>query len=252
MHMTSVPHSFSLHEPCPKCLERITDLEHMLGYEFQNKALLLKALTHSSYAHENPRANLRHNERVEFLGDAVLDLLLVEHLFKRFAERWEGDLSLMRSWLASESSLADVAQSINLGGFLFLGVGEETSGGRNRQALLADGLEAVIGAIYLDADLETTRRVVEHLFATKLESVDEEKERVNYKNALQSRMSAAGRGALDYRLISTGGPEHMKRFEVVVCSKGAQLGRGTGSTKKEAEMQAACAALLALDQALPQ
>jgi ribonuclease-3 len=225
----------------------VADLERMVGYVFHNKGLLLKALTHSSYAHENPRARLRHNERVEFLGDAVLDLLLAEYLFRHFTERWEGELSLMRSWLASESSLADVAQSINLGGFLFLGVGEETSGGRHRAALLADGLEAVLGAIYLDADLETTRRVVLRLFADKLASVDEEKERVNYKNALQSRMSALGRGALDYRVLSTEGPEHMKRFEVMVCSKGAELGRGTGSTKKEAEMQAACAALLALD-----
>jgi ribonuclease-3 len=235
-------------EPCEKCRARLHALEALLQYEFDHAELLLKALTHSSYANENSRAGLRHNERVEFLGDAVLDLILADHLFHRFRDRSEGDLSLMRSWLASEVSLADVAQSIDLGLFLFLGVGEEASGGRARPALLADALEAVIGAVFLDRGFAAAQAVVLRLFKDKLEVVDEDKHRVNYKNMLQTRLAAKSRNDLEYRVTNVDGPEHMKRFAVEVWSNGVCLGCGMGASKKEAEMTAACAALATLDE----
>lgn len=230
-------------EPCDKCRERVRLLEQMIGYEFQRVQLLFKALTHSSYAHENARSGLRNNERLEFLGDAVLGLVLSEHLFRVFHDRWEGELSLMKSWLVSEANLAAIAHDINLGYYMFLGTGEETSGGRSRVALLADALEALIGAVYLDGGLPAARALVERLFADKLATVDSDKAQINYKNALQRTMHPRAQHELRYVVAAATGPEHNKQFTVEVRTRTHVLGRGTGSSKKEAEMNAARDAL---------
>jgi ribonuclease-3 len=235
--------SAALPEPCPHCVEHMAGLEAAIEYVFEDKRLLFKALTHSSYAHENVREGVRHNERIEYLGDAVLALVLADYLFRRFPERWEGDLTLMRSWLVSESSLAEVAQEVNLSYYLLLGSGEDISGGRERAALQADAFESLIGSIYLDGGYEAVAEVVLRLFADKLMTVDSDKERINVKNELQAKLSALP----EYVVIDERGPEHMKEFEVEVRTSGTCLGSGAGSTKKEAEMRAAEAALAALE-----
>jgi ribonuclease-3 len=231
--------SAALPEPCPHCLERMAGLEEATGYTFRDKRLLFKALTHSSYAHENIHEGVRHNERIEYLGDAVLALVLSDYLFRRFPERWEGDLTLMRSWLVSESSLAEVAQTVNLSYYLLLGSGEDVSGGRERAALQADALESLIGSIYLDGGYQAVADVVLRMFTEKLKTVDTDKERINVKNELQAKLSTLP----EYVVVDEWGPEHMKEFEIEVRIGGTCLGSGTGSTKKEAEMRAAEAAL---------
>jgi len=244
--LAHAPHEAVLHarnEPCAKCRERVRMLEYMIGYQFQHVPLLFKALTHSSYAHEHPRTGIRHNERLEFLGDAVLGLVFSEHLFRTFPDRWEGELSLMKSWLVSEANLAAIASQINLGYYIFLGTGEETSGGRARPALLADALEALIGAVYLDGGLPAARILVERLFADKLATVDNDKAQINYKNALQRTMHPRAQRELRYVVAAATGPEHHKQFTVEVRAGAHVLGRGTGSSKKEAEMNAARDAL---------
>ncbi|MCX7848482.1 MAG: ribonuclease III [bacterium] len=230
-------------EPCQRCRERVRTLEQRIGYTFRHVPLLFKALTHSSYAHENAEHGLRHNERLEFLGDAVLGLVLSEHLFRVFYMRWEGELSLMKAWLVSEHNLAAIAQHINLGYYLFLGIGEETSGGRTRVALLADALEALIGAVYLDGGLPAARALIQRLFAEKLATVDIDKAQINYKNALQRTMHPRAHCELRYVVAATSGPEHQRQYTVEVRVDSHVLGRGTGSSKKEAEMNAARDAL---------
>lgn len=235
--------------PCPKCRERVRTLEQLVGYEFQHLPLLFKALTHSSYAHEQPQRGVRHNERLEFLGDAVLGLVLAEHLFRVFPERWEGELSLMRSWLVSENNLAAIAQQINLGYYLLLGHGEETTGGRTRAALLADALEALIGAVYLDGGLPAARALIERLFADKLATVDSDKLKIDYKNALQRTLHPRALHDIRYVVTATSGPQHQRQFVVEVQAGSHVLGRGVGCSKKEAEMNAARDALERLAEA---
>ncbi len=235
-------------DPRGQSAGRLRLLEQTLGYTFTNERLLYKALTHSSYANEKTRHGLRHNERMEFLGDAVLGLVLSDCLFSRFPDRREGEMSLMKSWLVSESSLSTVAKSIELGNYLFLGSGEDAAGGRARSALLADALEALIGSVYLDGGFTPASRLVLKLFAARLETVDEDKEQINYKNALQMLMHSRGRGDPEYVLTAAKGPDHMKTFETEVRIDGSPLGRGTGPTKKEAELNAAKEALEALQR----
>jgi ribonuclease-3 len=230
-------------EPPEEHLNDLKRVERALGYTFGDKRLLYKALIHSSYINENQRDGIRHNERIEYLGDAVLSLILSEYLFRRYPERWEGDLSLMRSWLVSESSLASVARRIGLPEYIYLGNGEAGTGGRERSALHADALEALIGSIYLDGGCGEAARVVLNLFKEKLDKVDAEKERINSKNTLQYRLHAQYHADPEYQVVRTSGPDHMKKFEVVVQFDGKVLGHGEGYSKKEAEMNAASCAL---------
>ena len=215
--------------------------------EFRDPSLLTRALTHRSYLNEHPEVSLEDNERLEFLGDSVLGAILADHLFRRFTGRWEGELTLMKSWLVSEPSLLAVAQQVNLGYYMLLGTGEDTSGGRERPALLADALEALIGAIYLDGGIEAANALVLRLFADQLATVESDKDRINYKNALQSIIHSHRRGGIEYRIVSTHGPDHRKAFEVEARVGGTVLGRGMGASKKEAEMCAARDALHSLE-----
>jgi ribonuclease-3 len=220
-----------------------TDLERALGYKFRNPELLTLALTHRSYANENGLPD--HNERLEFLGDAVLGTVAAEWLFRRHPEMPEGDLSKRKSYLVSAPVLAGLADDLGIGKSLLLGVGEERSGGREKPSLLADSAEAVLGAIYMDGGLAPVRELVSRLLA----QVVEERPRIHEtdtKTRLQEALQARGWSLPEYRLVAEMGPDHEKRFvvECRVCDRAA--GRGEGRSKKVAEQRAAAEALESL------
>jgi ribonuclease III len=216
-------------------------LEERLGHHFADRELLAMALTHRSGAQE--RGDGVHYERLEFLGDAVLGLLAAEWLYQRL-EAPEGELSKHKSYLVSEPVLAAYARQIQLGAALRVGVGEERSGGRDKQSLLADALEAVIGAAYLDAGVDAARALVLPLLELGAELYRQVAGRRDPKTALQERLQEREGGEPpEYRLVATSGPDHQKLFVVECWAAGELLGRGEGSSKKRAEQAAAAAAL---------
>jgi ribonuclease III len=234
----------------------ISELEQTLGYQFSRPELLEQALTHTSQARELESlstqipARVGDNEQLEFLGDAVLGLITTEELFHRFPHFREGELSKLRAHLVSEKHLIQVARQLELGHYLRLGRGEEKSGGRNKTALLVDGLEAVLGAMYVDSGLETVRRVViQHIVAPEVEHIalsGSSLPLTDYKSALQEKLQATGRPQASYVLVKELGPEHSKTFTVEVRLQAAGdhgeiefVGRAEGSTKKNAEQGAA-------------
>jgi len=232
-------------------LPALEQLEAILGYEFADKELLRLALTHPSYAHEAGRGGhpSHDNQQLEFLGDAVLGLTASEWLVRRFPQRSEGYLSKLKARLVSEAHLAEVARKLGLGEYLFLGRGEHISGGRDKPAVLADALEALIGAVYLDGGLEAARRVVERWVVPEAEELASlETECEDYKGRLQELAQALKLPQPQYRLVGTAGPEHSKEFTVEVSIGDRWVATGRGSSKKRASQQAA-AALLAQLQA---
>ena len=215
-------------------------LEEQLGHHFASRALLGVALTHRSGAQEGGGT---HYERLEFLGDAVLGLLAAEWLYRRL-EAPEGELSKRKSYVVSEPLLAEHARRIGLGAALRIGVGEERSGGRDKPSLLADALEALIGAAYLDGGLDAARRIVVPLLEAGAESYRRAADRRDPKTALQEVLQEGEGGEPpDYRLVETSGPDHQKRFVVECWAAGELLGRGEGTSKKRAEQAAAGEAL---------
>jgi ribonuclease-3 len=227
-------------------------LEQALGHRFGNRELLERALTHKSRIYEKPAAgeSSSDNEQLEFLGDAVLGLITTEELFHRFPHFREGELSKLRAHLVSEKHLIQVAQLLELGHYLRLGRGEEKSGGRNKTALLVDALEAVLGAMYVDSNLETVRHVVlRYIVSPELEHLARNGRSLpltDYKSALQEKLQAMGYAQPSYVLVKEQGPEHSKTFtvEARLQATGNQLdtefvGRAEGSTKKNAEQSAA-------------
>jgi ribonuclease III len=229
-------------------------LEEKLGVRFKNRALLERALTHSSAVpelragREDDKADspeIGNNERLEFLGDAVLDLLASEYLLDNFPDWSEGQLSKSRARLVNARSLERAARRIGLGEHLRLGRGEEKTGGREKPALLADGLEAVVAAVFLDAGLKATGELLKRvLFDQALEERGERIAESDRKSALQELLQQSGRPPAEYRLAGESGPDHRKQFLVEVWADGNCLGSGEGKTKKEAEQQAARTALL--------
>jgi ribonuclease-3 len=228
----------------------LASLEEHLGYAFTDKALLEQALTHTSFAHEQPDPTA-HNERLEFLGDAVLDLVLSEHLIQVFPLAPEGELSKRRSHLVNEGALAQRARRLGLGDHLRLGRGEEMTGGRDKPSLLAGVYEALVAALYLDAGYERTRSVVVAQFADILEDRASVVSPIDFKSRLQERCQEAGHGLPRYTVVSERGPDHDKTFEVEVAISKQCIGQGTGRSKREAEQAAARQALERLDQANP-
>lgn len=221
-------------------------LQERLGYRFGNKTLLIEALSHSSYVNENADADASSNERMEFLGDSVLGLLITQYLFAHYPDCSEGELTLMKSVLVSEVTLAGIAQRIELGPCLFFGKGEAASGGAERASNLSNALEALLAAIYLDTGLEEVRSITEGLFREDLDRIATTRHSLNYKNLLQ-HYSQEREGAIpEYVLLGSHGPQHEKFFEIEVRIKDAPLGKGSGRSKKEAEQEAARAALDAL------
>ena len=224
------------------------ELERKLNYAFRNPALLQEALNHSSYANEHRAAHLHSNERLEFLGDSVLGFVTAEFLFQRHPEAPEGDLTRIRAALVCEQSLYEVAQRLDLGQYLKLGRGEEAGGGRERTSILADAVEAVFAAVYLDGGIDAARELIHRcLLDVQRESVVEERRR-DYKTALQELVQRQADQVLTYRMAGEQGPDHAKTFRAEVLLNGAVIGAGDGHSKKEAEQAAAKAALEALDE----
>lgn len=222
-------------------------LEKKLGYRFRDRSLLAEALSHSSYANEHRTGRLRSNERLEFLGDAVLGFVTAEYLFARHPEAPEGDLTRIRAALVCEQTLYEAAQRLDLGRYLKLGRGEEAGGGRMRTSILADAMEAVFAAVYLDGGMEEAGPLIHRcLLDVQRESVVEEKRR-DYKTALQELVQRQADQVLSYRMAGEQGPDHDKTFQAEVLLNGEILGGGSGHSKKEAEQAAAKAALAALE-----
>ncbi len=220
------------------------DLEDAIGYHFQNHSLLQDALTHSSYANERWHNSLASNERLEFLGDSILGMIVAEHLYRSFPQRPEGELTRIRADLVCEKNLAKVAHQLHLGQFLLLGHGEEQGGGRNRDSILADAVESVIAASYLDGGMEAAlcfirRFILNDVPVTKLHNAD-------YKTMLQELVQQKKDQVLTYVLTKEAGPDHNKEFWVEVRLNGTAVGNGVGKSKKRAEQDAARAAMDAL------
>ena len=223
--------------------ERVQALETRLGVPVSRKDLGLAALTHKSYFNEHREEGLQDNERLEFLGDAVVDLAISHRLMERFPNASEGELSKLRALIVNEEGLARIARALNLGELLLLGRGEELTGGRDKPSVLADALEAVLGAVYLGSGMEAMMALVDRHFLEALEGVAEGRSGLDYKTKLQEDVQNRLKVSPRYRVVSEVGPDHEKTFEVEV-SIGAELyARATGRSKKEAEQAAARATL---------
>jgi ribonuclease III len=235
--------TFSRSDTRPSSRLRFMELlESVLGHTFRDRSLLTEALTHASLGYETQRTQ-PDNQRLEFLGDAVLQLLLSEILFQRYRDADEGLLTKTRAQLVSTKALAKVARSIKLGGFLLMGRGEESHGGRERDSSLADALEAIAGAVFMDGGMEAARLVAQRLFASEIESLGATPVDQNPKGQLQELLQAISPQSPNYRIIQESGPDHAKSFVAVVLWEGRELGRGLGRSKKEAEVEAARVAL---------
>jgi ribonuclease-3 len=222
-------------------------LEAALGYRFRDGALCLTALTHTSWLNETATEGRSDNERLEFLGDAVLALVISDLLMRRLPTRAEGELTRMRAGLVSEGGLARAAASIDLGRWILLGKGEERTGGRSRPSILADAFEALMGAVYLDGGLAAAADVASRLFDPMLADV-EQHARLDYKSRVQERAQALWQVAPVYEVVGEVGPDHDKRFEVSLSLRGREYGRASGRSKKEAEQAAAAQALAELER----
>ncbi|MCW1883401.1 ribonuclease III [Luteolibacter flavescens] len=217
-------------------------LESRLGYKFRNSLLLAEAMTHPSLAYESQRPHF-DNQRLEFLGDAVLQLILTEDLYRMFPDFPEGRLTKLRSQLVSRRALARFALSIDLGSYVLLGKGEEATGGRRRMSTLADGFEALIGAVYLDIGYTGARDLVLRLFQSEIEALAGSPEERNPKGELQECLQSIHPQAPNYRMLGESGPDHRKVFQAEVSWRGLVLATGKGKSKKEAEARAAGEAL---------
>jgi ribonuclease-3 len=221
-------------------------LEAKLDHRFRDRRLLEMALTHKSFLNENPLPGREDNERLEFLGDAVLGLSVGHLLMESKPLRSEGDLSRGRAAIVNEHGLARMAEELSLGEWLFLGKGEEQTGGRRKASILADACEAMMAAVYLDGGFEAAFRVVRQLVEPQLR-VMHDAAASDHKTRLQERAQARLRTTPRYTVVAESGPDHDKVFEVVLTLAGREYARGTGKSKKEAEQRAAAAALAALD-----
>lgn len=218
-------------------------LQEALGVSFSDLSLLEQAIVHSSYVNENSSFTSGSNERFEFLGDAILGFIVAEKLIQDFPDLAEGELTKLRSVLVRRDTLAHVARTIRLGDYLYLGKGEETSGGRHKSANLAGVLEAVVAAVFLDQGLAVTRNLVLKVLDEELQGVIRQSIEVDYKSQLQELIQSRYRSTPAYRLVEAMGPDHDKRFTVEVIAGDAVLGRGSGKSKKLAETEAARSAL---------
>ncbi|WP_027363566.1 ribonuclease III [Desulfotruncus alcoholivorax] len=221
----------------------LNELQRKVNYFWQDSDLLHQALVHSSYIYENKDRGDKHNERMEFLGDAVLELIISEYFYRICSEKSEGELTKMRAMTVCEPSLAEVARRLNLGQFMLMSRGEEKSGGRDRPALLADAFEALLGSVYLDGGLEEARKVALSQLSDVIEQVIAGQAIRDYKTMLQEYLQGKSQDPISYSVIDETGPDHDKTFTAVVEYRGNIMGKGRGRTKKEAEQQAARMAL---------
>ncbi len=222
--------------------QELTELEQHLGYRFTDLRLLQKALIHASYAFEQAQVG-KDNEVLEFVGDAVLDLVIGYSLSKRYPSMREGELTRIRASLVNESHLAEMARTLELGRFLCLGKGENASSGRNKSSILSCAFEAVIGAVFEDSGYEQTAELIQRLFGPEMDTRKQDLLLADAKSRLQEQLQEAFNEAPTYRLDGEEGPSHQKRFNVSVVFRGEALGSGTAHSKKVAEQRAAAAAL---------
>ena len=222
----------------------IKDLETAIGYRFKNITLLQNALTHSSYANERWHDGLRSNERLEFLGDSILGMVVAEFLYRNYPDRPEGELTRMRADMVCETALSIVAEEIHIGEHLLLGHGEEHGGGRRRASILADAVESVIAAIFLDAGIEPARGFIQRFILTRVP--EKRLQHADYKTALQELVQQKKNQVLSYAMVGQSGPDHDKKFDVEVSLNGKVVGKGSGSSKKRAEQMAAKTAIESL------
>ena len=221
----------------------MTALEEKLGYAFRDTGLLENALTHSSYANENRGKSQGSNERLEFLGDSILGMVVADYLYRAHPNLPEGDLTRTRAALVCEGSLVEVAHALGLGEHLKLGRGEDAGGGRNRPSIQADAVEALLAAVYLDGGIGSARKIIQRFI---LDREEEKGANRDYKTALQELVQRESGQVLEYRLTGASGPDHAKVFAVEVDLNGNTVGAGQGRSKKEAEQNAAKAAIARL------
>ncbi len=221
-------------------------LEERLDYHFKDISLLENALIHSSYANEHHLGGIHSNERLEFLGDSVLGMVVADSLYRTFPELPEGNLTRLRASLVCENSLVLVAKELQLGAYLKLGKGEEAGGGRTRPSINADAVEAVLAAVYLDGGIDEARRIIQRFILNNMAQAYEASR--DYKTALQELVQRKSGQVLTYHLVGEAGPDHAKQFTMEVRLNGQAVGQGTGHSKKEAEQMAAKAAIAKLEQ----
>ena len=232
-----------MHASSSNDLKKLEKLEKSLGYTFNNQSILKESITHKSYAHEKKTSISSCNERMEFLGDSVLELIISEYLFTTYTKYTEADLSKIKAYIVQESSLAETAKKLDIGSYLLLGKGEEITGGREKPSLLADAFEAVLSAIYIDGGLENAREFVLDNLSHKVEKLAANQFIFDFKTELQEAVQARYGILPKYITHNEEGPEHKKVFEVEVYIKDDLFGSGKGRTKKAAAQKAAEAAL---------
>ena len=219
---------------------KIQELQERIGYKFRDESLIKKALIHRSFGNENWEFKNINNEKLELLGDAVLDLIVTEYLYKNFEIATEGELAKLKSMIVSEPVLASISSEIQLGNYLMLSKGEELTGGRERESILGDVFEAVLGAIYLDSDLATAKNVALKYLVYKIEHINENDELIDYKTILQEYSQRVYKIIPIYEVVNEIGPDHKKSFEIAVSiDNGKTIGKGIGKNKKQAEQLAA-------------
>ncbi len=219
----------------------LAELEQGIGYSFHDKNLFRQAMIHSSYANEHQLNKLACNERLEFLGDAVLELVCSDYLYRTYGEKPEGEMTKLRASIVCEPTLALCADDLKLGEYLLLGRGEEATGGRGRASVVSDAMEALIGAVYLDGGFASAKEFI-HRFV--LNDIEHKQLFYDSKTILQEMVQAENEGELSYELLREEGPDHNKRFEVRALVGNREVGRGIGRTKKAAEAMAAYRAIL--------
>lgn len=227
-------------------MKDIEQLCKQINYTFKNTDLLEEALRHSSFVNEYRELNLTDNERLEFLGDAVLDLAISHTLMEKFNDMKEGDLSKFRATIVNESGLYKVARNLDLGDFIFLGKGEELTNGREKPSILANAMESLIGAIYLDAGFEKTRDIIGILFSPLINKIKPHRSNNDYKSMLQEHTQNLFKTLPEYLLVDEEGMPHDKTFKVALRLKGEMVAEGKGKSKKEAEQNAAREAFFCL------
>lgn len=226
-----------------KRLEEIKDFENTIEYKFDKINILNEALTHSSYSNESRNRHIRNNERLEFLGDSVLSLVVSQYIYLKYNNLPEGELTKVRANVVCEPSLAHQAKKLNIGAYLLLGRGEEVTGGRDRISILADAFEAVIGAIYLDGGMEAASKFILKMLAHSIRLASEGNLFRDYKTDLQELLQSRFDEKISYKIIRETGPDHDKTFQAEVALGSETLGSGQGKSKKEAEQNAAKKAL---------
>jgi len=222
----------------------VSNLENIIGYHFKDESLIRQAMTHSSFSNEQKIGKWDNYERIEFLGDAVLELVSSDFFYKAYPEETEGNLTKMRASSVCEQALAITARQLDLGNYMIFGKGEENSGGRERESIIADAVEALIGAIYLDSGLDDAKKFIYEFVLNDLEN-----KRLFYdaKSILQERVQEHHEGALTYELVDEIGPEHEKIFVFEARLNGKTIGKGQGKNKKSAQQQAAYDSLLKME-----